>query len=163
MIAFVVAHDKNLVIGKNNQLPWHLPEDLAYFKRVTMGKPMIMGRNTFESIGRPLPGRQNIVITRNDSYHHKGIHTVQSMEQALKLAKTFHTDIMVIGGASIFNEQLDVADTLFITEIHHTFEGDTFFPRIDLNEWELAWASELQISTNGLTYTYKRYHRKASE
>lgn len=163
MIAFVVAHDENLVIGHNNQLPWHLPEDLAYFKEVTMGKPMIMGRNTFESIGRPLPGRENIVITRNPSYQRDGIHTVQSMEEALELAKTFHSDIMVIGGASIFAEQLDLADILYITKIHETFEGDTFFPAIDMKEWELVWSSEQHTSKNGLSYTYKRYKRKASE
>lgn len=163
MIAFVVAHDDNLVIGHNNQLPWHLPEDLAYFKEVTMGKPMIMGRNTFESIGRPLTGRENIVITRNKSYQREGIHTVHSMEQALDLARSYHSDVMVIGGASIFKEQLPLADTLYITEIHAEFEGDTYFPRVNLDEWVLVWSSELQTSKTGLTYTYKRYNRKASE
>lgn len=163
MIAFVVAHDENLVIGKDNQLPWHLPEDLAYFKKVTMGKPLIMGRNTFESIGRPLPGRENIVITRNSSYQHEGIHTVQNMEEAIQLARSFHSDVMVIGGASLFKEQLPLADTLFITEIHAEFEGDTYFPKISENEWELVWSSERQTSKTGLSYTYKRYTRKVSE
>lgn len=161
MIAFVVAHDENYVIGYDNQLPWYIPEDLAYFKEVTMGKPMIMGRNTFESIGRPLPGRTNIVVTRNVHYHDEGILICHSMEQAIALARSIHNDVMIIGGAEIFKEHLHLADTLYITEVHGEFKGDTFFPRYD--EWVLEWSSPKHQSKTGIYYTYKRFIRKVSE
>lgn len=127
MISLIVAHDNNRVIGYENAMPWHLPGDLQYFKEQTMGKPMIMGRKTFESIGRPLPGRRNIVITRNRDYEAEGIEVVYSLDEALQLAQGAE-EIMIIGGQQIFTESLPIADRLYITHIDHEFVGDTYFP-----------------------------------
>ena len=127
MISLIVALDKNRVIGLNNGTPWHLPGELQYFKEMTMGKPIIMGRKTFESIGRPLPGRRNIVITRNPQYDAEGIELALSLEEAIKIAGDVE-EIMIIGGQQIFTESLPLADRLYITEIDHEFEGDTYFP-----------------------------------
>ncbi|OCS88686.1 dihydrofolate reductase [Caryophanon tenue] len=128
MISLIVAHDEQYVIGKDNDMPWHLPGDLQYFKAQTMGKPVIMGRKTFESIGRPLPGRRNIVITRNRDYSAEGIEVVYSLAEALALTNDA-PEQMVIGGQQIFTEALPLATRLYITHIDTTFEGDTFFPR----------------------------------
>ena len=124
MISLIVAHDKNRVIGYENAMPWHLPGDLQYFKQVTMGKPVIMGRKTFESIGRPLPGRRNIIITRNEAYKAEGIEVVTSVEAALALVEGTE-EIMIIGGEQIFTQCLPIADRLYITLIYHEFKGDT--------------------------------------
>ena len=139
-VSLVVAMAENRVIGRNNQLPWYLPEDLKYFKRVTMGKPIIMGRKTFESIGRPLPGRTNIVISRNPDYKAEGIRVVQSLDQALDLCESLAVvdggdEAMVIGGAELFEQALEYADRLFLTEVHAEVPGDTFFPEISAAQW----------------------------
>jgi len=157
MISLIVAHDKNRVIGYNNQMPWHLPGDLQYFKETTMGKPLIMGRKTFESIGRPLPGRRNIVITRNKEYHHEGIEVASSLEEALKLAGN-EKEIMVIGGEQIFKLALPIADRLYITQIYHEFKGDTYFPEYG-DEWKIVSASEKYETKEGYTYQYLVYER----
>lgn len=129
IISIIVAMGHNRVIGLNNQLPWLLPEDLKFFKAKTMGKPIIMGRKTFESIGRPLPGRTNIVITHNKKWKHEGVKVVHSMEKALKIAaKDKSEEVMVIGGAQIYAEALDHAQRLYITEVDIDAEGDAFFP-----------------------------------
>ncbi len=151
LISLIVAHDKNRVIGLNNKMPWHLPGDLQYFKEQTMGKPMIMGRKTFESIGRPLPGRRNIVITRNADYTAKGIEVVHSLEDALALVKD-EPEIMIIGGEQIFREALPLADRLYVTEIHHTFEGDTYFPAYE--EWQRVSALSKEKASEGFTFQY---------
>ena len=127
MISLIVAHDKNRVIGYENSMPWHLPGELKYFKEMTMGKPIIMGRKTFESIGRPLPGRRNIVITRNTDYDAEGIEIVGSLEEAVALVKDA-PEIMIIGGAQIFEQAMSIADKLYVTVIDHEFPGDTYFP-----------------------------------
>lgn len=151
MISLIVAHDKNHVIGYENDMPWHLPGDLQYFKEMTMGKPIIMGRKTFESIGRPLPGRRNIVITRNESYAAQGIETVPSLDAALALVKDV-PEIMIIGGAQIFEQSLPLADKLYITLIDHEFKGDTFFPKYD--GWRLTASREPIQSDEGYTFRY---------
>ncbi|MER1957387.1 MAG: dihydrofolate reductase [Solibacillus sp.] len=151
MISLIVAHDKNYVIGYENGMPWHLPGDLKYFKDMTMGKPIIMGRKTFESIGRPLPGRRNIVITRNDKYHAQGIETVSSLDAALALVKDV-PEIMVIGGAQIFEQAMPLADKLYITLINHEFKGDTYFPRYD--GWRLTSSQQAIDSGEGYTFRY---------
>lgn len=151
MISLIVAHDKNHVIGYENDMPWHLPGDLQYFKEMTMGKPIIMGRKTFESIGRPLPGRRNIVITRNESYAAQGIETVPSLDTALALVKDV-PEIMIIGGAQIFEQSLPLADKLYITLIDHEFKGDTFFPKYD--GWRLTASREPIQSDEGYTFRY---------
>ncbi|MFJ7469722.1 dihydrofolate reductase [Peribacillus frigoritolerans] len=136
MISLMVAMDQNRVIGKNNKLPWHLPADLQYFKKVTMGHPIVMGRKTFESIGRVLPGRENVIVTRNQEFKAEGCVVLHDIAQIKMFADNHDEEVFVIGGAEIFKEILPFTDRLYITEIHETFEGDTFFPEIDENEWD---------------------------
>ncbi|MFB5281781.1 dihydrofolate reductase [Peribacillus sp. Hz7] len=135
MISLIVAMDQNRVIGKNNQLPWYLPADLQYFKKVTMGKPIIMGRKTFESIGRVLPGRENIIVTRNQSYTNSDCTILHTIDEIKQYADQSEQEVFVIGGAEIFKEILPVTDRIYITEIEASFEGDTYFPSLDENEW----------------------------
>jgi len=128
IISLVAAMAKNRVIGKDNQMPWHLPADLQHFKNVTMGKPIIMGRKTFESIGRALPGRRNIVITSNPDFSAEGCETASSFEQALKLVAEVE-EVMVIGGGSLYQQTLPLADRLYLTFIALEVDGDTHFPQ----------------------------------
>lgn len=164
MISLFVAHANDRVIGYQNDMPWHVPGDLAYFKRRTMGKPIIMGRKTYESIGRPLPGRLNIVITRNASYEVEGVRVVSSLEDALQVAKeeTDAAEYMIIGGEQIFKQAMPLADRMYITKIDETYPGDTFFPVYDLNEWETIEASETALNDEGVPYTFYVYERKRS-
>ena len=159
MISLIFAMDKNNGIGYNNRLPWYLPADFAYFKKVTMGQPVIMGRKTFESIGKPLPGRLNIVITRSASFSHEGCIVVNSVDKAKELTKD--KEAFIIGGAEIYRAFLPIADKLYITVIDKTFEADTFFPEIDYSKWELV-SSELGVKDekNPLDYTFFVYQRK---
>lgn len=126
--------DKNRLIGKNNKLPWHLPADLAFFKKVTMGKPIVMGRKTHESIGRILPGRENIILTKNKNYKAEGCTIIHNIQDIFSFEKE-NDEVCVIGGAEIFKEALPHADRLYITFIDHEFEGDTYFPPINENDW----------------------------
>ena len=139
-ISLIVAVSRNGAIGLNNQLPWYLPEDLKYFKSVTMGKPLIMGRKTFDSIGRPLPGRANIVLTRDPQWTSDGVKVVQSVEQALVAGEIACEaadvdEIMVIGGEQIYRMTIDLADRIYLTQVDTDVEGDAFFPDLDLNNW----------------------------
>jgi len=139
-LAVIVAAAENGVIGRNNALPWHLPQDLRYFKQVTMGKPIVMGRKTFESIGRPLPGRTNIVITRNPDFTAEGVRVVASLDEALRLAEDIALidsaqELVVIGGAEIYKASIPRADRLYITEVHASIQGDAFLPKIDWAHW----------------------------
>jgi dihydrofolate reductase len=137
LLSLLVAISENNVIGKNNKLPWHLPEDLKYFKNTTWAMPIIMGRKTFESIGIPLPGRTNIVITRNKKWKGDGVKIVHDLDQARKTGEDLDVkEIFVIGGAEIFKTSLPQADRIYLTRIHQNFEGDAFFPSID-KSWEL--------------------------
>ncbi len=141
ILSMIVATADNNIIGKDNDMPWHLPADLAYFKKVTLGKPIIMGRKTFESIGRPLPGRRNIVISRDESYQAEGIDSVTSVEQALALVDGSDgndgaEEIMVIGGGAIYAHCLPKADRLYITHIKAAIDGDTQFPNYDDGSWK---------------------------
>lgn len=132
----IVAIAKNRVIGYQNKMPWHLPAELQYFKRITMGHPIIMGRKTFESIGRPLPGRQNIVVSRNTGFTATGVEVTHSIDEAIAL--TAGADAFVIGGATLYIEALPRADKLYVTEVDATPEGDTFFPVLNKDEWHEA-------------------------
>lgn len=136
MISLMVAMDENRLIGKNNKLPWYLPADLQYFKKVTMGHPIVMGRKTFESIGRVLPGRENVIVTRNHDYKVEGCTILHDVSEIKTFADTSEEEVFVIGGAEIFKEILPVTDRLYITQIHEVFEGDTYFPEINEAEWE---------------------------
>jgi dihydrofolate reductase len=131
----IAAMANNRVIGKDNKMPWHLPEELSYFKKVTMGKPIVMGRNTFESIGRPLPGRKNIVISRNQSLQIDGVTVVNSINAAIEAGDNCD-ELMIIGGAMLYKEMLLKADVLYVTEIELEVEGDAFFPDYNEFQWE---------------------------
>lgn len=138
-VSIVVAVAENGVIGRNNALPWHLPDDLKWFKRVTLGKPVIMGRKTFESIGRPLPGRPNIVVTTTPGWSAEGTLTARSLPEAFALAAPLQgpdEEVAVIGGARLFAEALDRADILYFTEVHLSPEGDVRFPPFDRSDWQ---------------------------
>ena len=136
MISIIVAMDTNRVIGKDNQMPWHMPADLRHFKEMTMGKPIVMGRKTYDSIGRPLPGRRNVIITRQQDLKIEGVEIVHSLPEALKLL-TAEPEIMIIGGGQVFNEALPLATRLYFTIIEHEFAGDTYFPAWEKSDWQL--------------------------
>lgn len=159
MISLIFAMGNNKAIGYKNQMPWHLPADLAFFKKITMGKPVIMGRKTFESLGRPLPGRTNVVITRNKELTHDGCVIVDSIDSAKEFAK--YQDCFIIGGAEIYAAFLQIADRMYITEINDDFEADTFFPEIDYSKWKLV-SSQQGIKDEKNPYDYKHlvYEKK---
>lgn len=133
-ISLIVAMSSNRVIGLNEQMPWHLSADLKKFKQITMGSPIIMGRKTFESIGRPLPGRRNIIISRNKHFQQPDCTVYHDLEQAFDSCKD-NAEVFVIGGATLYQATLPQADTLYLTEIHQEFPGDTWFPEINLSHW----------------------------
>jgi len=136
-IALIAALSENRVLGKDNELVWHLPKDMRWFKTKTMGYPVVMGRKTFESFGNPLPGRTNIVITRNPDYQAEGTIVVTSLDAALAEAARYHTDtIFVAGGAEIYRQALPLADTMYLTHVHAQVEGDAFFPEFSEVEWQ---------------------------
>lgn len=152
--SLIVAMAENQTIGIDNSLPWHLPNDLQYFKKVTMAKPIIMGRKTYESIGRPLPGRTNIVITRQADYQAEGIVVVNSLQQALDKAEDIsfvagHEEVMVIGGAEIYQQALLKADRLYITHVHSEIAGDAFFPHVSWNDWQECQREDHQADPAG--------------
>jgi dihydrofolate reductase len=132
--SLVVAMARNRVIGRDNRLPWRLPADLAYFKQVTMGHPVVMGRRTYESIGKPLPGRLNIVVSRNPAFRAPGCTVVSSLDEAWRVAGDA-AEVCVIGGTSLFAESLPVADRIHLTEVGAEVPGDTWFPEFDRSEW----------------------------
>jgi dihydrofolate reductase len=136
-LSLIVAMTKNRIIGKDNQMPWHLPADLAWFRQNTTGKPVIMGRKTFESIGRPLPKRTNIVLSRQP-FEHDGVIWKDSLESAVDFVRD-SKEIMLIGGGQLFNEYLSQADRLYLTEIQTELDGDTFFPSINWDEWHIEF------------------------
>ncbi|MGM0632012.1 MAG: type 3 dihydrofolate reductase [Pseudomonadota bacterium] len=139
-LALIWAMSRNRVIGRNNALPWYLPEDLKYFKRVTMGKPIIMGRRTWESIGRPLPGRTNIIVSRNTGFEAEGAKVVHTLDEAITMAENIAyinggEEAVVMGGAEIYRQALPRADRLYLTQVHAEVEGDAFFPEFDIERW----------------------------
>lgn len=162
MISLIVAHDPNRVIGFENKMPWYIPGDLAYFKKTTMDKAIVMGRNTFESIGRVLPGRKNIIVSRNPDYKIEGAEVVTDLVEAIEIASAHHEEVMVIGGEQIFRAVLPKADRLYITFIQQSFEGDTYFPPYGV-DWVLVETTEDMKTPDGITYAYLVYERKVSE
>jgi dihydrofolate reductase len=135
-ISLIVAMSENRVIGRNNQLPWHLPRDLQHFKRTTLHHTVIMGRKTFESMGKPLPQRRNIVITRDRTYRAAGIEIAHGLDEAISLCKN-EDEIFIAGGAEIFRQALHGADRMYLTLIHAKIEGDVYFPEVNWKEWTL--------------------------
>ena len=158
-LAIIVAVAKNGVIGRNNQLPWHLPQDLKYFKSVTLGKPVIMGRKTYESIGRPLPGRANIVITRNPEWVAEGVKVAHSFGEAVQVANGLGTsEAMIIGGAEIYKAALSVVQRIYLTRVDLEPDGDAFFAEPDSSIWSLISSVDGEADTSP-GYTFLTYDR----
>ena len=160
LVSIIAAMDRNRLIGKENQLPWHLPADLAHFKQVTMGKPIIMGRKTYESIGRALPGRTNIVLTRSSDFNAEGVLTANTLEQALDYVSS-EDEVMIIGGSAIYELTLPRADQLYLTYVENSFEGDAWFPDFDLEQWHVIASEEHSADEkNSSAYRFVTYARK---
>lgn len=161
-IAFVVAASENNIIGRDNKLPWHLPNDLKFFKNTTWAMPIIMGRKTFESFSKALPGRTNIVITRQADWKADGVVVVNNLEQALEAASvTDAKEAFIIGGGDIFRQSWPIADKIYITRVHAEFEGDVFFPVITENEWQLE--SDIKFEADEkhqYDYSFQQWKRK---
>lgn len=153
----IVAYARNRTIGLDNTLPWKLPGDLAFFKRTTMGCPIIMGRKTWQSIGRPLPGRLNVVVTRDEKAQFEGATCVQSIEKALALTKSM-PEVFVIGGAQLYADVLPKVDRIVATEIDQDIHGDAFFAPLDPAKWRETSRAP-QAEENGLTYAFVTYER----
>ncbi|MBW8183401.1 type 3 dihydrofolate reductase [Shewanella nanhaiensis] len=151
-IALIAAMANNRVIGKDNQMPWHLPEDLRHFKAMTLGKPIVMGRKTFDSIGRPLPGRHNIVISRQEGLKIEGVTCVNSFDAAVSAAGDIE-ELVVIGGGQLYSATLALADKLYLTEINLDVDGDTHFPSWDDGSW-LLLDEDVGVNDKGLEYRF---------
>ena len=153
-ISLIFAASENNVIGKNNQLPWHLPADLKFFKNTTTGHHIIMGRKTYESVGKPLPNRTNVIITRDTNYQADGCVVVKSMEEALNVAKN-DVEIFITGGGEIFKQAIPVANKIYFTKIHHSFEGDSYAPQIDPLIWkEIKREDHMPDEKNKYAYSF---------
>ena len=163
--SMIVAMAENRVIGINNKLPWYLPNDLNYFKQVTMGKPIVMGRKTFESIGKPLPGRANIVITRNQAWQAQGVKVAHSLEQAYSLAEAIaeidgQDELMIIGGDQIYQSSLPEIDRIYLTKVHASVEGDAWFPEVNWDEWQELGREDFPAEgPNPYAYSFIVYER----
>jgi dihydrofolate reductase len=164
-LAMIVAMASNRVIGRNNQLPWYLPNDLKYFKATTMGKPIIMGRKTYESIGKPLPGRTNIVITSNREFSAEGVKVAHTIDEAMNIADAVAVlegaqEVVVIGGSEIYALFLPKTDRLYLTEVHAEVEGDAFFPELDWSRWQEQGREDFsKEGPNPYDYSFVVYQR----
>ena len=161
MISLIVAVSTNNAIGKNNQLLWHLPNDLKFFKNTTWGGVVIMGRKTFESVNKPLPGRINIVITRNASWKADGVVVAENLNDAIKKAETTNCkEIFIIGGGEIYRESFSLADRIYMTRVHTEIDGDTFFPVLSPNEWKCTSATTFKANEkNAFDHTIETWER----
>ena len=162
MISLIVAAAENNAIGKNNQLLWHLPNDLKFFKNTTWGMPVIMGRKTFESVNKPLPGRINIVITRQPGWNAEGVIVSTDMNDALKkAAETNCKETFIIGGGEIYQQGFEFADKIYITRVHAVLDGDTFFPSIDENKWQLTSSQDFVADDkHKFAYSFQTWVKK---
>ncbi|MTI31058.1 dihydrofolate reductase [Xanthovirga aplysinae] len=160
--SIIVARGKNGVIGRNNQLIWRLPKDLKFFKQKTMGHHIIMGRKTFESMGKPLPGRTSVIITRNPDYKVEGAIVAHSLEEALNVCqKANQKEVFIIGGADIYKQALSLADIIYVTEVEASFDGDAFFPEMDLTDWKLEWKEKHDVDEKHLyPFLFTMWKRK---
>ena len=161
IISLIAAISQNLVIGRDNQLPWHLPADLKHFKSITWGKPIIMGRKTFESIGKALPGRENIVVTRQKDYQAEGCTIRHSLEEAISQSNA--EEVMIIGGNQLFEQAMPLAHRLYLTVIHEDFEGDCFFPPWHQENWKVvSETSHEPDEKNAYHYAFLELQRSMS-
>jgi dihydrofolate reductase len=162
IISAIVATAHEGVIGKDNEIPWYLPADFAYFKKTTLNHHIIMGRNCYESIGRPLPKRTNIVVTRNPFYVVSGCVVVHSVEEGLRLAeRNGEEEVFIIGGGEIYQQTMHLLDNLYLTEVDLDTEGSVFFPEINPTEWDLVSEEKHQKDEkNEWNYTFKIFERK---
>lgn len=165
MISLIVAKADNNVIGAGNKMPWHIPSELAHFKRRTMGKPIIMGRKTFESLGRVLPGRPHVVISRQPLQLPDNCYAVNSLESAIDRAQALNAspddEVVVIGGADIYRQALPLVDTLYVTEVHLSPEGDAFFPDLDKQQWQEVERTDVAADTDSaIAYSIVTYQRQ---
>ena len=161
IISQIAAMSRNRVIGVDNALPWNMPNDLAYFFRVTKGHHIIMGRRNYEANGRALPDRVNIVITRNNSYHAPGCIVVETIEEALKYSQdNDQKEIFIVGGGEIYKATLDITDKIYLTIIDTELEGDVFFPKLNLNHWRMTFREAHSADeSNPFNYTYYIYEK----
>ena len=157
-ISLIVAMDKNNLIGASNKIPWHIPGELKRFRDITMGKPIVMGRKTHESIGRPLDGRMNIVLTKNQNLSLKGVECYTSLEEIMNSLKG-EEEVFVIGGSQIYNITLPLAHRLYITLINKEYSGDTWFPSINLSEWKIIDMKKINEKTTNTEYSNIIYDR----
>lgn len=163
VISIIAAVARNGVIGRDNDLPWHLPADLAFFKKTTNGHPIILGRKNYESIGRPLPNRTNIVVSRDVSYTVDGCLVAHSLEDAISLAsKQEQDEIFIIGGAQIYAQALPLTTRMYLTQVHTDAAGDVFFPEFDNNDWTETWREHHQADDrNGFDFAFVKLERKS--
>jgi len=160
MLSLIVAIAQNNVIGKDNKLVWHMTADMRFFKNTTMGHTLIMGRKTFESFGKPLPGRKSIVITRQKHWKYEGVTVVHSLEGAIKVAPK-DEEVFIIGGAEIYRQAMPFCKKMYITIIHYDFEGDTHFPPVDFSQWNLiSDKKHLADEKNPYDFSFRVYERK---
>ena len=159
-LSIIVAIAENGAIGANNSLLWHIREDLKRFKTITLGHPVIMGRNTFISIGRPLPKRKNIIVTRQPENVVEGCIMAKSLPEAISICNT-EEEIFVIGGAQIYQEAINCSSKLYLTRVHHSYQGDTFFPEIDMKKWEKIWEQPYMTDEDfSYPFSFENYIRK---
>jgi len=161
-IALIVAADTNNAIGISNQLLWHLPNDLKFFKNTTWGFPVIMGRKTFEAVNKPLPGRTNIVITRNQLWKYEGVKIAMDLAGSIEIARqTNAKQLFIIGGGEIYTQAIPLADTIYLTRVHTILKGDTFFPALDESQWELISNDDFSADEKHVfDYSFQLWKRK---
>ena len=157
-LSILVAHDQQRVIGYQNQLPWHLPNDLKHVKQLSTGHTLVMGRKTYESIGKPLPNRRNVVLTNNKSFHPEGVDVIHSFEEIKDL--TGH--VFIFGGQTLFEEMIDKVDDMYITVVNGKFQGDTFFPRYTFEDWEVESSVEGELDEKILFHIHFTFNKEKS-
>ncbi|WP_050615318.1 dihydrofolate reductase [Bacillus testis] len=160
IVSMIVAMDEDRVIGKDNKMPWRIPRELQYVKKVTMGHPIVMGRKNYESIGRPLPGRRNLILTRDPDFKADGCEVLHSKDDVYKACQG-EDEVFIFGGEQIYKLFLNDCERLYITRIHHSFGGDTFFPEVDLEDWEETYREKgIRDEKNDYDYVYHVYEKK---
>ncbi len=161
MLSHIVAASENNIIGKNGELPWHLPNDFKYFKNKTWSMPVIMGRNTYESLKRDLPGRINIVVTKRTDFHPENVFVTNEIDKAIEKAEECEAkEIFIIGGGEVFKQTMEIVDRIYLTRVHTTIDGDTSYPEINLSVWKLVKEESFQADEkNNYPYTFEQWEK----